>query len=66
MDSNQERGRLTFTVNNGDVFVVGNAIIQVTRMSGNQLKVRVMAPKSMRISRHAEGKPIQQKSTDTA
>ena len=65
MDSKKERGQLTFTIPNGTIFTVGDAIIQVERMSGRQIKVRINAPKSVRISRHAEGKPIQQKSTDT-
>ena len=65
MDSKKERGQLTFTIPNGTIFTIGDSIVQVESISRTQLKVRVNAPKSIRISRHAEGKPIQQKSTDT-
>ena len=65
MDSKKERGQLTFTIPNGTIFTIGDSIVQVESISRTQLKVRVNAPKSIRISRHAEGKSIQQKSTDT-
>lgn len=65
MDSKKERGQLTFTIPNGTIFTIGDSIIQVESISRTQLKVRVNAPKSIRISRNAEGKSIQQKSTDT-
>lgn len=45
-------GKLTVTINPGDIVTIGNVILTFEHRRGSQMRLKIAAPKDMKIHRH--------------